>query len=298
MLDLDTIQAFLEVAKVGSISHASKKIRVTQPAISQRIKILEHYLGESLFNRKRSGMELNNRGQEFFALCADIKKNLDFIEDWRKNKQGKIEGHIHITTISSFISYVFPKFLKNFLKKYPKVNVTIDVRTSAFVEEKVLKSDSDLGVIVGLCKRESLKIQKLCDNNVLMVCAPSYFLAKKKRITKQDLEKARVLMHADTHSRTVKIISKELGFSSEKDFGDIYLIDMEACKAHAVEGIGVAFVAKIYIGKELRDKKLVALPGFSLDRPIYLISRNEKYESQLIQVFKKEFVEYCRKLKF
>jgi len=254
MLDINLIQVFLEVAKTGSISRASKNLRVTQPGISQKIKLLEAHLGESLFNRRRSGMELNESGKEFLSICTDLKQNLDYLEAWSMNKKGRIKGHIHVSTISGFINYIFPKFMKRFLKKYPDVKVSVDVGVSAFVEEDVLKARSDVGVIIADCKRESLRIQRLCGNKIFMVCSPNYYLAKKKRVTKKDLEKARILMHADTHSRSVKALSTKLGFSSEKELGDVFLNDMEACKAHAVEGIGVAFVANMHMTAKVASR--------------------------------------------
>lgn len=296
MLDLDTIAVFLEVAKTKSITAASINLRMTQPGVSQKIKKLEGYLGESLFLRKRSGMFLNDTGKEFLDISSNIKIDLEHLNYWIMNKQDRIQGHIHVTTISGFISYVFPKFLKIFLSKYPGIKVTIDVNVSTFVEDAVLSGKSDLGIMIGKCKRESLKIKRLCANRVYMVCSPDYFLAKKNKITKKDLEKACILMHADRNSRTVKIISRKLGFTSEKDLGDIFLIDMEACKAHALEGLGVAFVANMYILDELKKNKLVRVADFEISRPANLISRNEKYESPLVKAFKKELTAYCKTL--
>ncbi|MFH1728690.1 MAG: LysR family transcriptional regulator [Pseudomonadota bacterium] len=299
MLDINLIKVFMEVTKTGNILRASKNLRITQPGVSQKIKQLESHLGESLFIRKRSGMELNHAGNEFLLICNNIKNELDRLDNWIINKKPEVSGHIHITTVSSFITYVFPKFLKIFFEKYPEAKFTVkDARISEHVEENLIKGKSDIGIIIGRCKKDSLKIQKLSENHILMVCSKDYFLAKKKNITRDDLDKARIFSHAEAHSRTSKFIAKELGYPSEKDFGDIFLNDMEACKAHVLEGLGIAFVAKMYIKDELKKGKLVALPGFNMNRPAYIVSRNEKYESPLLKIFKKEFVDYCKDLDF
>ncbi|MFH1729388.1 MAG: LysR family transcriptional regulator [Pseudomonadota bacterium] len=296
---MNYIKVFLEVAKTGNILKASKNLRITQPGVSQKIKILENYIGESLFNRKRSGMELNRSGEEFLDLCQNMKQELDRLDNWITDRKSRVTGHIHITTVSSFITYVFPKFLKLFWNKYPEAKFTVkDAKISEYVEESLVTAKSDIGIIIGKCKRDSLRIQKLCENHILMVCSKDYFLAKKKTITRKDLDKARIFSHAEAHSRTIKSIAKELGYPSEKDIGDVFLNDMEACKAHVLEGLGVSFVAKMYIKSELDNKKLVGLPGFNINRPAYIISRNEKYESPLIKAFKKDFIDYCVNLDY
>jgi DNA-binding transcriptional LysR family regulator len=129
-----------------------------------------------------------------------------------------------------------------------------------------------------------------------MVCSKDYFLAKKKKIGADDLAGAKMILHTDKKSRTYANICKSLGLSPATMLGVLRLPSMDDCKYYALKGLGVAFIAEMYVRDELRDGRLVRLPGLSMRSPVSLISRNEKYESPAISAFKEAFVEHCRKM--
>jgi DNA-binding transcriptional LysR family regulator len=296
MIDLNLIYTFVEVAKKKSIYLAARRLDITQSAVSQRIKALEDQIGKSLFLRK-AGMELNSAGEELFFVCKEYIRNASEIDNWVKFQKGYVGGDISIMTTYGPVSYIFPDFLKDFLSEHEDIRIGVkSVESSPAVEDSVLKGEADIGLIVGPCQRPSLKVQTIIKNNpVLMVCSPSYFLARKK-FSKADLHKARLLVHSHKSSRTLREIFKQIGVPFYKFENMLRLPDMETCKVHALKGLGVAFIAKIYINEELKTGKLVSLPNFELRRPMNLISRNDKNESLPIKIFKDAFVEYCHEL--
>lgn len=296
MFDLNLINSFLTVAKTGNINRASKLLSITQSALSQRITSLEAQVGKCLFLRKRYGMDLSPLGKEFLEICNKLNSDLQQATNWLMTKKETVGGEIKILTTYGPFTYLFPNFLKSFLNKYPAVRISCtSVSASAIVEEDVLTGKCDVGLIVGNSQKPSLKIQHLFANNIVyMVCSPDYFLAQKSRVSAKDIRQATILLHSDKRGRTLQSILKKLNISSYDTHNIMLVPDMESAKALALKGIGVGFVANMYIQKELKDKKLVALPNFEIKASFNLISRDEKYESPAVTVFKKEFVEYCR----
>ena len=102
MLELNLIHTFLEVAKHKNLNLTAQKLFLTQSALSQRIKALENQVGSSLFLRKRSGMELNQFGKEFYEVCCDLKRDVERVNNWIMGRQGYIGGEIKVVTISGF----------------------------------------------------------------------------------------------------------------------------------------------------------------------------------------------------
>jgi len=297
MIDFNLILTFLEVARLENLHVAAQKLHVTPSALSQRIKLLEDQIGKSLFLRKRSGMEINRHGKKLRELCVNLELERERIENWMMSEKDYIGGRLRIATIPGISSYVFPNFMETFLNQYPDITTTISANISAGVEEWVLSGKADLGIIAGNCQKPSLKTQRLFVNNpIIMVCSPDYFLAKRKRITKKDLSEAEMIWHVDKPSRTLREISRKLGISPHTGKGSLNLPSMDAAKQHALKGLGVACVAKLYVNEELKNRTLIALPNFMIKIALHLISRNEKYESPAVKIFKKKFVEYCHKL--
>lgn len=296
MIGIETINAFLEVAKTGNMSLASQNLYLSQSAVSQRISSLEAHMGQTLFNRKYGGMELNRHGSELVGACKNLKKDIEFLNDWMDAQKNTVKGHIKILTVSSFIDYVFPAFLKKYFEKYRDVKFTINVHTSKHIEKSVLCGDHDLGIIVGECKKRSLESTRLMDNRVYMVCSKDHPLAKKSSITDRDLRDTKIIWHSEKGSRTVSQVAKKLGYRSIDEKGDIYLSDMESCKIYAMAGLGIAFISNNHMKKELGDGKLVKLGNFVLDKPAHLISRKEHYQNAVIRTFKEAFIKHCRAL--
>lgn len=63
---------FREIAKEGSISKASEKLLVGQPALSTQLKQLEESLGVLLFERKSRGLALTDAGKTALEYAEDI----------------------------------------------------------------------------------------------------------------------------------------------------------------------------------------------------------------------------------
>jgi len=297
MVDLHLISTFLEVAKAGNLNIAARRFNITQPALSHRVRMLEEQVGKDLFYRKKTGMELNPAGVELLAICENLGRNIESVDSWIAGQKGYIGGELTISIIPGLISSYLPKFLKSFLKKYPTIKVDLRQNVTAITEEDVLAGNADFGIIVGNCRKPSLKVQKLFENNsILMVCSPDYPAAGEKRITAGGLKKFDIIWPADKRSRTIERICRKLGITNQQELGYIRLPDMLSSKDYALKGLGIAFIAKMYICDELKKGNLVALPGFNLKSSGHLISRNVKYESPARTVFKEELVKFFRKL--
>lgn len=65
------IQAFYEIAKIGTVHGAAKSLKITQTGVTQRIRALERQLSATLFIRSRSGMKLSHEGQALFRYCQN-----------------------------------------------------------------------------------------------------------------------------------------------------------------------------------------------------------------------------------
>lgn len=297
MLDVDMIRSFMAVIKAGNLTTASKMIHITQPALSRRIRLLEDMIGKSLFLRKKSGMELSADGNEFLVICKELNKSIDQVDNWIKNKKGHLGGFVRISSISGIITSILPGFLRSFTQRYTDIKFSIVENVSATIEEGVLNGAFNLGIISGRCTKQSLSIRALfLHNDLVMAAAPEFLKKFKKEVTARDIPSDDLLWYANVRSRGARNIAKKLGAAYFDSIGNIQLTDMETCKIYAFKGLGVAIVSKLMILDDVRDGLLDVIPGFSIKVPIYLISRNEKYESPLLTKIKEELFDYCHKI--
>lgn len=104
----------------------------------------------------------------------------------------------------------------------------------------------------------------------------------------------RIIWHGDYTNRSFKEICNQIGIDFYCNSNKLVLPDMESCKRYVFKGLGIAFIAEMYLRHELQKGEIIALPGFKMNRPIYLISRNEKYALPVVTAFKKELMKYCK----
>lgn len=110
------IEAFLAIIKYGNISLAAKKLHVTQPTLSGRIKTLESELGHSLIKRQKGvrSIQLTEDGEKFFTI-ADKWKKL-----WKETNEtfAAIEKpKLSIAATESVSLYLFPNVFEEFLRQ-------------------------------------------------------------------------------------------------------------------------------------------------------------------------------------
>lgn len=67
--DFSKINTFLTVVRERSFSKASKKLGISQPAVTQQIKLLEAYIKHPIVDRKKNGIGLTKEGKELYRIA-------------------------------------------------------------------------------------------------------------------------------------------------------------------------------------------------------------------------------------
>lgn len=136
-MDLDKLRYIITVGEERSFSKASKKLFISQPALSQYISGVENEIGCPLFDRKNLPLSLTPAGEIFIKRSKEIinlKHNMiKEIEDLTKNFAGTLT-----LGISPFRNaYILPKFLPELKKEFPNVKIKV-------VEKHALELEKDL----------------------------------------------------------------------------------------------------------------------------------------------------------
>ncbi len=124
--NIDNLQSFYWIVKLGSIIGASEHLKKSQPALSAHVKNLEEFYGTSLFSRTKAGVKLTGQGKIIYNAIekpiGDLLRSKDFAE------LGKEAGPVHILAAVGFGSQWLVKFLDEFLQLYPEININLDLK--------------------------------------------------------------------------------------------------------------------------------------------------------------------------
>ena len=146
-LDLNLIKTFLCVYESKSILLASKKLYISQPAVTKSIKKLEELLGGKLFIRTPKGVIATTEGEAFNNACYNSMKILNNGMNKFSALSSLGEGKLNIGSSSTIIRKILLNFIIKFNKKYPNIVITITDANSEKLERYVKNNRIDLAIL-------------------------------------------------------------------------------------------------------------------------------------------------------
>ena len=265
------LTVFRTVAQHLSYTRAAEALYLSQPAIAQQVKTLEHVLSLRLFVRSGRGIVLTPAGQEFLnyadRLLTRLAETTPVVHEIHTLKRGSVV----IGASISAGTYVVPPLLGSFHARYPQVHITLLVAHRHTIEEDLLAYKIDLGVIGYVEQRERFVVELLRPYQLLVVASPFHRLAGRSTIPLHDLQKETLLMR---EKESVTRLATELHFAqagvpipTSLELGNI-----EATKEGVAAELGIAVLPLESVELELASGDLVVLDvqGFPLHRQWYV----------------------------
>jgi len=185
---LSSLRAFEAVARRTSFSRAAEELHVTPGAVSQQIRLLEQFLGETLFLRTKRSVALTEVATR---MLPDIQAGLELLSRATSNKTAaSAERTLTISVAPSFASkWLLPR-LADFSEHYPD----IDLRISATVALADFRRDNvDLAIRLGRGNYPELHVEPLFAETLAPLCSPELLKAKGRLKKPDDLKKHRLL---------------------------------------------------------------------------------------------------------
>lgn len=193
MSDLDRFELFTHVAQSNSLTQAANQLKIAKASLSKSIRKLEKDLKIDLFSRTGQRLHLTPNGQLLLEQCRQLQRELDETRNICKQFQEEPEGVLSITVFEYFANkIIFPK-LGDFLKRYPKLEVIIDIneRIPDFEKEK-----KDMAIGFSLLPLNDNIIQKSMQKTRYVLCAsPKYFTENGVPETLQELCTHKYICH-------------------------------------------------------------------------------------------------------
>lgn len=193
-MELRHLRSFVFVAETQSFSIAATRCYLTQSAISQHVKALEHELGCKLLFRTshkivltENGEELLPRAKEIIKMTEDCKEHINFINN-------VITGELRIG-VGSFITPYIRKAALIFMERYPNVRVSAEF-TKACRLNSLLRSHSiDLAFTMNTAfKEEGIETQRCIPFSIYAIMRDTHPLAHLREITYDDLMRHPIVM--------------------------------------------------------------------------------------------------------
>ncbi len=143
--DFAKLGTFLTVVKERSFSKASKKLGISQPAVTQQIKWLEDYLDSRIVERKKNGITLTKSGEELYRVALRLDKCVGGVEKEIIRIMNK-ELTFIIGASFTIGNYILPMCL-NDIKAAIENDVLIQVDMTQKILDQLIDKKIDLAII-------------------------------------------------------------------------------------------------------------------------------------------------------
>jgi len=189
MLNLRQFEIFRAVMSHQSTVGAARDLLISQPAVSNAIRHLEDQLGFALFDRtgnrlvpREEARVLYRESEAIFLLSRALNQTVDDLKDNRR-------GRVRVVATPQLGHTIVPSAVREFLRRRPKVKVTIDIAQSYSVVESVEVAAADFGLAIALEKELSQTFEMVPLATMPLVCIVPvrHPLAKTKVIRPKDL---------------------------------------------------------------------------------------------------------------
>ncbi len=177
MLDIRTIELFVAVFEVGSITKAAEREHIAQPALTVRLQQLEDELKVKLFERSALGMTPMPAGRHFYSLCLDLLKRLDAVGPQMAQFNGAVAGAISAGIMPSICHGPLAPMLSRYTNDYPNVEVRIVEGLSGTLAGWVLSSEVDFAICNRPTSTQGLESRLLLSDGLALVSAPGAAMA-------------------------------------------------------------------------------------------------------------------------
>ncbi len=186
-VDLYRFYVFASVVKHRNVTKAAQELHITQPAVSQHLRLLQQRFGPLLHKNGR-GLELTERGQAFYRSIQLILAQVDALE----KEYGLEHFSEEAMTLRVGSSYapatsVLPSLLAAFKKQCSRSDIQLRVSNSPTIQELVRTSELDLAVVTNPAPMESVQMEPFKTFELCFFVSSAHPLASSKTVSVEAL---------------------------------------------------------------------------------------------------------------
>ena len=187
--NLEYYKVFYYTAKTGSVTGAANELSISQPAVSQSLKALEHSVGASLFQRASKGVRLTREGQ---LLYSYVEKGYEEIEQGVEKVRQMLNlelGEVHIGASDMTLRFYLLPFLERFHEQYPGIKVSVANAPTPETLRLLRTGKIDFGVVSTPFEQgKDIRVEQVREIEDVYVAGRRFISYKNRMMDLQELE--------------------------------------------------------------------------------------------------------------
>ncbi|MBI5602197.1 MAG: LysR family transcriptional regulator [Deltaproteobacteria bacterium] len=292
-MDFRRLEVFVKVYLLKSFSRAGQVLYLSQPTVSEHIRLLEEDLGLTLFDRQGKEVLPTPAGRLLYQYANQLMALRQ--DSLRAMKQFRDLGTGDLLIGGSNIpgQYLLPGLLGRFKDRFPKIRIRLLIGDTQNIQNKLLEGAIELGLVGAQVDHRQISCQMLTTDELVCIASPQQVKDRQKALDSQALLALPFILR-EKGSGTRKALEqalKKIGL----DIKDLQVVaemgSNEAIRQAVKAGVGISIISRRAVLEDLEQGRLqeLKIKKFPLIRNFYLIHLKQRTLSPLAEAFR-EFI--------
>lgn len=258
-INLEYYKIFYFVAKYGSFTGAAEELCISQPAVSQGVKLLENSLGSSLFVRTPKGVKLTKEGEVLYSYVARGYESILLGESKFKKMIDLENGEIRIGASDMTLQFYLLSYLQTFHEKYPKIKVTVTNAPTPETIDFLYEGKIDFGVVSApFHTKAEIQVKEVQYIEDIFVAGKRFEYLKNQILDFSDLEKLPIIC-LEKNTSTRSYIDEYLQANGVVLQPEFELATSDMIVQFTLRNLGIGSVVRNFAAKYLASGELFEL---------------------------------------
>ncbi len=277
---LTAIEAFVQVARLGSVKAAAEELALSSPALSRRVQALERFLGRNLFERRHQAMVLSSDGELLLNRIAPALDALTLAIDATSGESELLR--LRLGVLPLFASQRLISRLPELRQRHPELHIDIDTAAHALAR---LGEGVDAAIVLAREIDASLYARRIDRDHVSAIISKSLLDGRYPVREPGDLARMTVFLHRDMAElfgawrEATGLHDLEPAAVDHFDSGQLML-------QAAAQGLGVAFMLRGHL-EAANDDRLTDMLEEDIESPYsyWFACRRPALSNRAVRIF-------------
>jgi DNA-binding transcriptional LysR family regulator len=242
--DLDDLRLFLHIVAEGSITAGARRMHLSLPSASTRVRSLEHHAGVALLVRGRRGVRPTPAGTTLARHARDVLAHAARLEGAVTSYSRRPAAPLTLLAGGSAMYRLVPQALVTFLREHPDADVDVQESRTPNTLRMLADGAADLGVVIDNEAGDSgVRTEFLGDDSLVVTGQAGGILAGRTSLAYREVAE-HPLVGLDADSSLRRWIEKNLGPHAPAVRYRTTVADINVLVALAAAGVGLAIAPR------------------------------------------------------
>ncbi|NTF10575.1 LysR family transcriptional regulator [Agrobacterium rubi] len=198
-MDISQLQTIIQIAETGSISKASERLNVVQPALSRKLGNLEQELGAALFERHGRGMLPTDIGRAAVQHALAIMAELDCIRQLANTQNGPLQGEVIVGITPTIAEIVTVPLAQRAKLVHPNLSIRFASAFSGYLLDWLQRGELDVALSYETLEAPSVQTRPVMVEDLLLIGPAAKFAPNGPAVQFADLAHERLILPGVRH---------------------------------------------------------------------------------------------------